>query len=212
MIRRSTLALALAAGLLVAGCGDSGETIIPVAGAAEIVGSYRTEPYRALDPAVIAPLEAQCRQAQGGAPMVPPAAALILADARGGGRLLLMFADPNGATSECYGTIDANGRVMLEGGGGGAVEPGANVPPLGPLELGGLSGMSSSGGPGGSWSAQTGTLGPEIGGIVIELGDGTRIVATTAGGRYAAWWPGEQQPARILVYDRSGNLVREQPY
>jgi hypothetical protein len=201
-------ALALVA-LFLWGCGDSGETIIPVAGLTELAGPYRTEPYRAFDTAVIAAVEAECRKAQGGPPMIPPAAGLVLADARGGGRVYLMFRGGNGQTGECFGTIDATGRVSIEGGGGGASD---EMPGPGPLELGASSGMTSSGGPGGSWSAQSGSAGSEVGGVVVELGDGTRIVATTAGGRYAAWWPGEQQAVRILVYDRSGNLVREQPY
>ena len=203
------LALALLAGLLLSGCGDSGETIIPAAGATEIAGPYRPEPYGALDAAIVASMEAKCRKGQDGAPIIPPAASLVLADARGGGRLYLMFRGANGETGECVGSMDASGNLMMEGGGGGV---GDDIPPPGPLELGSSSGMSSLGGPEGSWSAQAGTIGSEVGGVVIELGDGTRIVATTAGGRYAAWWPGEQQARKILVYDRSGTFVREQPY
>ena len=60
--------------------------------------------------------------------------------------------------------------------------------------------------------SQSGIVGSEVGGIVIELGAGTRIGATTAGGRYAAWWPGEQSPTKVLVYDLGGNFVSEQPY
>ena len=76
--------------------------------------------------------------------MIPPAASLILADARGGGLVYLMFRGANGETGECFGTIDAAGQVAIEGGGGGASE---DVPEPGPLELGSSSGMSSSGGP-----------------------------------------------------------------
>ena len=203
------MAVALLAGLVLSGCGDSGETIIPAAGVTEITGPYRPEPYRAFDPAIIASVEDECRTANGGGLLIPPAASLVLADARGGGRLYLMFRGAKGETGECSATMDATGRITIEGGGSGS---GEDVPGPGPLELGSSSGMSSSGGPEGSWSAQAGSVGSEVGGVVIELGDGTRIVATTAGGRYAAWWPGEQQPTKILVYDRSGDFVREQPW
>jgi hypothetical protein len=201
-------AVALFAGLVLAGCGASSETILAAAGIAEIAGPYRTEPYRAFDPSLIAAVEAECRQALNDPTMVPPAAGLVLADARGGGRMFLMFRGANGQMGECFGTVDATGQIAIEGGGGGGPD---DVPPPGPLELGSSSGMASSGGPGGSWTAQAGIVGSEVGGVVIELGDGTQIVATTAGGRYAAWWPGEQSPTRILVYDRSGNFVSEQP-
>jgi hypothetical protein len=55
------MAVALLAGLVLSGCGDSGETIIPAAGVTEITGPYRPEPYRAFDPAIIASVEDECR-------------------------------------------------------------------------------------------------------------------------------------------------------
>lgn len=207
MVRR--VAVALFAGLVLSGCGDSGETIIPAAGLAEIAGPYRTEPFRAFDPTLITAVEAECRKTLDDPTMIPPGAGLVLVDARGGGRLFLIFRGGNGQVGECFGTVDSTGAITIEGGGGGSTD---DVPPPGPLEVGSSSGMGSGGGPGGSWMSQSGIVGSEVGGIVIELGDGTRIVATTAGGRYAAWWPGEQSPTKVLVYDRGGNFVSEQPY
>jgi hypothetical protein len=56
-----------------------------------------------------------------------------------------------------------------------------------------------------------GQVGSEIGGVVLELVDGSRITASVGGGRHAAWWPNGLQSARILAYDRSGALVGESP-
>jgi hypothetical protein len=47
---------------------------------------------------------------------------------------------------------------------------------------------------------------------VLELADGTAITASLAGGRFAAWWPGQIDPTKIHGYDASGTLVAEQPY
>ena len=127
------VAAALLAGVLVSGCGDSGETIIPAAGVSEITGPYRAEPYRAFDPAIIASVEAECRTANGGGLLIPPPAALVLADARGAGRLYLMFRGAKGETGECVGTMDAARRITIDGGGSGS---GDDVPGPGPLEIG----------------------------------------------------------------------------
>ena len=69
----------------------------------------------------------------------------------------------------------------------------------------------SSGGPG-AWGYLRGSAGSDIGRVVIELADDTRITASTAGGNFAAWWPGEVQPKRILGYDGNGNEVANEPY
>ena len=47
---------------------------------------------------------------------------------------------------------------------------------------------------------------------MLELADGNRVTASVGGGRFAAWWPGEAQPTRILGFDRAGIQVANQPY
>jgi hypothetical protein len=65
---------------------------------------------------------------------------------------------------------------------------------------------------GGAHSYVTGQIGSEIGGVVIALADGTSVTASIDGGRFAAWWPGEAQPIRVLGFGRAGNQVADQAY
>src|SRR5262245_3436344 len=135
-----------------------------------------------------------------------PSLELVLADGRGGGRLLLVYNGANGASAECVATIESNGNVVGEG--SGSSSGGQDVP--GPLEIRPMSG-GSSGGPG-AWSNLHGQVGSEISRVVLELGDGTHITASLSDGRFAAWWPGEQREVRFLGYDASGTEVVNQPY
>jgi hypothetical protein len=203
VIRRG--ALALAAALSLAACGSSEESTLPVAGVAELLGSYQSEPYRAFDETLIRSLEEECATSLEGGLAVQPE--LVLADGRGGGRVMLVYATAAGDTAECVAKLDANGTASVDSAGsssgGGPALPG-------PLEIFASSGGSASGAD--SWSYLHGNVGSEIGSVVIGLADGTNITASLGGGRFAAWWPGEAQPTRILGFDRAGNQVANQPY
>ena len=196
------LSLAFVAAVLVAGCGESAESSLPVAGVAEIAGPYQAEPYRAFDQAMVQKLEDECA-----ASVADGRLELVLADGRGGGRVLLVYGGPDNTSGECFASIDANGAVLIEGS-STASSSGADLP--GALEVRPRSGGSSSGQ--GAYGYLSGVAGADIGRVVIELGDGTAITASTGGGNFAAWWPGEAQPKRILGYDASGTEVANEPY
>jgi hypothetical protein len=198
-------ALVLVASLLLGACGGSEESTLPVAGVAEILGPYQTEPYRAFDQELIQSLEEECAASLEGG--LASQLELALADGRGGGRVMLVYGAGSGDTAECLARLDANGTVFVEGTGASS---GSDPVRLGPLEIGAASGGSASGVD--SWSYLHGNVGSEIGGVVIALADGTNITASVGGGRFAAWWPGEQQPVRMLGFDRSGTQVANQPY
>ena len=200
MIRRSALTLAVA--LLLCGCGDSAESIVPAARAAELSGPYLAEPYRAFDQALLSMVDEECAASNPDNPLE-----LVLVDGRGGGRLLLVYDGPNGASAECFATIDATGNVVVESSGTSS-DGGANLP--GPLEVRAMSGGSSSGP--NAWSYLHGRVGSDISRIVMELPNGDRITASSSGGRFAGWWPGEQMSARILGYDAAGNQVYDEPF
>jgi hypothetical protein len=196
------LSIAFASAVLIAGCGESAEPSMPVAGVTEIAGPYQAQPYRAFDQALVQKLEDECA-----ASVADGRLELVLADGRGGGRVLLVYGGPDNTSGECFASIDANGAVLIEGS-STASSSGADVP--GALEVRPRSGGSSSGP--GSYGYLSGAAGSDIGRIVIELADGTAITASTGGGNFAAWWPGEAQPKRILGYDTSGTEVANEPY
>ena len=196
------LSFAFAAALLLAACGESAESLLPVAGLTEIAGPYQVEPYHAFDQAMVQKLEDECANS-----IADDRLALALADGRGGGRIMLVYSGPEGMSAECYASVSPDGDVFVEGSGASstsdATQPGA-------LDVQPMSGGSSSGP--GAWAYLRGSVGSDIGRVVIELADDTRITASTGGGNFAAWWPGEAQPKRILGYDASGNEVANQPY
>jgi hypothetical protein len=198
-------ALVLGTVLLLAACGGSEESTLPVAGVTELLGPYQAEPYRAFDQGLIQDAQAECADSLQGALTVQPE--LILADGRGGNRLMLIYAGAGGDTAECLVRIDPNGIPTVDGAGSST---GSDPAQLGPLEVHASSGGSASGED--SWSYLHGNVGSEIGGVVIQLADGTGITASLGGGRFAAWWPGEVQPTRVLGFDRAGNQVANQPY
>jgi hypothetical protein len=198
-------ALVLASSLLLAACGSSEESTLPVAGAAEILGPYQTEPFRAFDETLIRSLEEECATAlKGGLPLQPE---LDLADGRGGGRILLVYGAGAADTAECFAKINRDGTPFVDSTG---TSSGREPVQLGPLEVMASSGGSASGED--SWSYLHGNIGSEIGGVVIALADGTNITASLGGGRFAAWWPGEVVASRIRGFDRAGNQVADEPY
>jgi hypothetical protein len=196
------LSLAFAAAVLLAGCGEAAESSLPVAGVTEIAGPYQAEPYRAFDQALVRKLEDECA-----ASVADGRLELALADGRGGGRILLVYSGPEGMSAECSASIGADGEVFVDGSGSSSGSGGPDPAPNDVLPSSG----GSSGGPS-SWSYLHGVVGSDIARVVIRLADDTPIEASVGSGRFAVWWPGEAQPARILGYDGDGNLVHDERY
>jgi len=197
-------ALVLVFTLLLGACGGTEESTLPVAGVAEIQGPYQSEPFRAFDQSLIRSLDEECAASLGNAFNAQPE--LLLADARGGGRLMLLYGGARGDTAECLAKVDSDGTAAVDSAG---ISSGGG-PAAGPLEVFPSSGGSASGED--SWSYLHCRVGSEIGRVVIELADGTGITASIGGGRFAAWWPGEAQPNRIRGFDRANRLVADERY
>lgn len=201
MHRHAVAAIVVLAACL-GGCGESTASSLPVAGVAQMTGPYLAEPYEAFDRALLHSVEGPCAQSVGGAGFD-----LVLADGRGGGRLVLIYSGPNGTSAECFATIDDGGDVEVEStgetSGGGVVLPGEHD--VRPMSGG------SSGDPG-AWSYIQGRVGPGISRVAIELADGTWITASTGGGHFAAWWPGEAWMSRVHGFDATGNEVANERY
>ena len=207
MIRRG--ALVLVASLLLSACGESTpEPVSVVAGVAELTGPYQAEPFQAFDPALVTLLRDACLDMFAGEVRLTPGLVPTLVDGRGGGRFMVLLAAFDGE-AECVGRLDAGGTPFVEGGGSGT---GGGPPSIGPQEVAPGGNGSGSGMGGDTYSYVTGQVGSEIGGVVLELTDGNRVTASVGGGRFAAWWPSEAQPTRILGFDLAGTQVANQPY
>ena len=181
------------------------ESTLPVAGVDELLGPFQTEPYQAFDEGLIRSVGEQCAVSLRGAFNAQPA--LLLADGRGGGRIMLIYGEADGDTAECFAKLDPNGTPSVDGSG---FSSGAGPAQPGPLEIFPSSGGSASGED--STSYLHGSVGSEIGRVVIALSDGTNLTASVGGGRFAAWWPGEAQPTRLRGFDRDGRQVADERY
>ena len=180
--------------------------MLPVAGVEEILGPYQAEPYRAFGETLIRSLEEECATSLEGALPVQPE--LVLADGRGGGYVLLVYSAGAGDNAECFARINPDGTPFVDSTGASS---GGEPVCLGPLEVAGSSG-GTTGSLEESYSYLHGSVGSEIGGVVIDLDDGTKLTASIGRGRFAAWWPGKAQPSRIRGFDSAGNQVANQPY
>jgi hypothetical protein len=190
--------------LIVGACGEA-EVSDPPTPIPDLSAPWQAQPFP-VDPAIVAAAEQMCRDPAG--MLVPVGTPLGLVDARGGNRLLLVFAGP-GKSAECVVGRDRAGRLLSEGGGSsiGDIEPA-----LGPNEmvLHGASTQSGTGGPNEPvlpMSYVTGSVGPGIQAVEIALPSGVSMRASLNRGLFAAWWPGEGNSVVARGYDAAGQLV-----
>lgn len=200
-------ALASAVALLaVAGCGTPGPS--DAAPSARSVGEpWQPAPFAVAQELIEAGVD-ECRLASG---VVPDDVPAVVADIRGGNRMLIVFAGAGGQ-AECMLRVAPGGGLIFDSGGGGT--GGAAAPP-GPRELQIHTSSTVNTGvppdqPGGDHGYVTGPLGEAIAAVQIELGTGERLVATTSpAGWFAAWWPGTAELRRAIGFDAAGVPVAE---
>ena len=197
---RLAVAVLAVLSLLVAACGD--EEIIPVP-THDLAEPWQARPL-AVDPALITAAERICRQ-----PAQPAALPLVVVDTRGANRLFLLFAG-GGQTAECFLRRDHTGRLTSDGGGGGGSDPPPRAPR--PTEIR-FNGAGSSDSPDGPWSYAIGEAGLAIAAVELTPPSGVVVQASLNRGWFAAWWPGLDHDAQILVrgYDAGGRLVGTSP-
>jgi hypothetical protein len=120
---------------------------------------------------------------------VPPA----VEDHRGPDIGLFVWADATGEGT-CMVVRQADGQLAVVS--GSAVQPGSplgdrlqatNVADTPPLFVAGESGPATR--------------------VLIDLADGTSFEASTANGRFAAWWPSMTAAVQLRSFDAAGNLV-----
>jgi hypothetical protein len=190
--------------LVVGACGEADISQAPTP-IPDLSAPWQAQPF-AVDPAIIAAAELLCRDPT--TLVVPAGTPLVLVDARGGNRLLLLFAGP-GKSGECMVTRDRTGRLMPDGGGSsiGDIERA-----LGPNEMvfHGAATQSASAGanePNLPMSYATGRVGAGIQAVEIVLPSGDSMRASLDRGLFAAWWPGEGDSIRARGYDAAGRLI-----
>lgn len=198
---RRLVATVVAAGLVAAGC--STLAVDRVARDEDIRGPWRAEPM-ALDAATAAAAEKECEGARVriGADQ-RPGDKLVAIDARGGGRLTLLFAGPGTQSMECQLLMDGKGVLSIAG---GVVQdaPALLVAPdeLVVVSAGGMTGHVDS-------SSALGQIGDAISGVHVAFASGATVRASVGGGWFTAWWPAHDMAFVVQGFDASGRKIVE---
>jgi hypothetical protein len=200
-ILRGVLTLALTCS--VAGCDDVVSS--RPAPTHDLAEPWQARPF-AVDPALIAAGEKICRDRARN--VVEPILPLVLVDARGDDRLMLVFAGP-ADISECFLTRDRAGHLAWDSGEGSGGGP---EPPLGPTEVR-FNGAGSPDHPIHPTSHGVGRVGIAISAVELRPPSGVVVQASLNRGLFAAWWYGLDHNAVIVVrgYDAAGRLVGTSP-
>ena len=204
--RRRRLLLGLIAALAV-GCAEAepDPSFLVVHDLAE---PYQAAPF-AIDARLVAEAERICRDPQ--MQTVPAGAQLVVVDARGDNRLLLLFGGP-GVDGQCFLRRERNGQLQSEGGGSGM----GNIdPPPGPNELRDRGGGSQTSvgidGKEVSLTYLVGRAGVNIARVDVVLASGTTLQASLNGGWYGLWWPGLESNVSVRGFDAAGLPVSSLP-
>lgn len=188
----------LAPAVLLAACGGS---LLPGGGATDLSRPWQPEPY-AVAQNLIAEAETACRGS--GLGVIDAVNELVVVDARGGGRLTLVFASANTTAACDVQRQNVGGRIVAIG---GSMMEGGVAPTPEPDELVSF-GTGGTSGPDGSSSSVTGRAGASIASVRIATPSGLDLAASIGpGGWYSAWWPTEEMSVEIRGLDANGNVV-----
>jgi hypothetical protein len=147
-----------------------------------------------------------CRAPNGG--LIPLASTLILADIRGGDRIVLLYVGPRVESYTCVAVQSVNGRFEM-----GSTAGGDRRSPDGPLVPGevrpepiqAVGTDPANGRQATTISIATGRIGKAIAGLDLLLGSGTTIRTTSGNGWYAAWWPTDDPVAGYQARSLDGS-------
>ncbi|HEV8489745.1 MAG TPA: hypothetical protein VGQ58_08175 [Candidatus Limnocylindrales bacterium] len=208
MRRQPALLPALLAVLAVAwaaaGCGtfatDRVEKI------ADIRGPWRPEPL-VIDQATIAAAEEACQDARAiRDPALAPVDRLVAVDARGSGRLTLIFAGAGAAFMECELRMDTQGDLSMAGGsvqGGGGPVVFLDQDDVVIVAAGGMIGAGDGS------SVVYGRIGQAVAAVRVVFASGTVVRASIGGGWFTAWWPTDEMGLVVEAYDATGRKIGE---
>ena len=193
------LAAATLVTFAVAGCGADNPDPVEVHAISE---PWRPEPF-AVAPEVLASARGPCLDMQQRAPNMPQGVSLAVADARGGSKILLVYAGPN-AEADCLVEILPSGDAGPTSGGssvGDAFQPMA----AGAVKSEGGSSIEDGPNP---VSSIVGRAGPGVARVVVSLAGGRQVAATLGpSGWFAAWWPDATAVSGLTAYDGAGAVI-----
>ena len=203
LLRAALVSAALVVPALAAACGEAEPEPSQVT-FHDVGEPYQAQPF-AVDPVLIAEAEGICREPEMG--MVPAGAQLVVVDARGENRLLLLFGGP-GVDGQCFLTRMADGRLVSEGGGSGM---GNFQPDPGPNLIEDRGGGSQSSidetGKETSLSYSAGRVGPNVVRVVAVFETGATVDASVNRGWFGLWWPGNAKLLGYRWFDGAGRLL-----
>jgi hypothetical protein len=196
-----TILLALAGAVV--GCDDSASSS---ADPVRDVGSpWQAVPFRIPDETLQAAIRS-CRPPGGG--VIPLASTLVLADVRGGDRIVLLYVGPRVESYTCLAVRLADGTYAMASTAGG--DRRSPEGPLTPVEIrpepteteaaGAANGQSAT-----TVSIATGRIGKAIAALDVVLASGVTIRTTAANGWYSAWWPTGDRLVGYQVRSRDGS-------
>jgi hypothetical protein len=170
--------------------------------------AWQPTPFRLADP-VLAGAVAACR----GFGKFPAGGQPVLVDARGGGRITVLFVAPNNTTGSCSVAANSSGSFTVRSAGMSSGTLAA--PALGPnaIEDGGITtegGESMNGLTAPAYSTLSGRVGSAVTGVELEVA-GRPITATVGNGWFSAWWPTGDAPTRMIAIGADGQPLPSSP-
>jgi hypothetical protein len=199
--------LTLMASLLssVAACAGVPDVLQGLDGSAtarQLNGPWRPQPMRPAA-ALVAEADRVCRRDISFEAGLP----LLVVDARGVGRLQLLYASADGKTGECQGIFVRPDGSVRGGGPGGSSEgdPWQPIPRDG-LEI--ITSGSSFGTLGEDETHRAGRAGPGVAHVRLTVvGVPDAIEATLANGWWSAWWPGSGACHEVVALAADGSVL-----
>jgi hypothetical protein len=194
----------LAVACLAAGCGTF--AVEPVAKLEDVRGPWRPAPL-AIDQATIAAAGDVCQDARKvGGPDMAPLDQLAVVDARGSGRLTLLYAGAGRSFMQCDLRVDARGELSMAGG-WSQNEAGLDLllaqDDVTIVQSGGVLGDA------GLASYASGRIGPAVAGVQLVFIDGSVVRASIGGGWFTAWWPTDEMAFVVQAFDATGAKIGE---
>jgi hypothetical protein len=194
----------LAVACLAAGCGTF--AVEPVAKLEDVRGPWRPAPL-AIDQATIAAAGDVCQDARKvGGPDMAPLDQLAVVDARGSGRLTLLYAGAGRSFMQCDLRVDARGELSMAGG-WSQNEAGPDLllaqDDVVVVQSGGVLGDVDLA------SSVSGRIGPAVAGVQLVFADGSVVRASIGGGWFTAWWPTDEVAFVVQAFDAAGTKIAE---